>query len=48
MLNIVKEDILLKRNLLTQFEKSEEELNSSIFKIRKTMESISNAKQQCV
>ena len=48
MLNIAKEDILLKRKLISQFEKSVEELNTSISKISKTMKSIGNAMQQCV
>ena len=48
MLNIAKEDMLLKRKLISQFEKSDEELNASISQISKTMESISNAIQQCV
>ena len=47
MLNIAKEDILLKRKLISQFEKSVEELNTSISKISKTMKSIGNAMQQC-
>ena len=48
MLNIAKEDMLLKRKLISQFEKSDEELNASISKISKTMESIGNAMQQCI
>ena len=48
MLNIAKEDMLLKRKLISQFEKSDEELNASISKISETMESIGNAMQQCV
>ena len=46
MLNIAKEDMLLKRKLISQFEKSDEELNASISKINKTMESIGNAMQR--
>ena len=48
MLNTAKEDMLLKRKLISQFEKSAEELNGNISKISKTMESISNAMQQCI
>ena len=48
MLNIAKKDMVLKRKLVSQFEKSEEELNASISKISKTMESIGNVIQQCV
>ena len=43
MLNIAKEDMILKKKLISQFEKSDEELNASISKIGKTMESIGNA-----
>ena len=43
MLNIAKEDMFLKRKLSSQFEKSDEEFNSSISKMGKTMESIGNA-----
>ena len=48
MLNIAKEDILLKRKLISQFEKSDEELSASISKISKTMECSGSAMQQCV
>ena len=48
MINIAKEDMLSKRKLISQFEKSDEELNISISKISKTMESIGNAMQECV
>ena len=48
MVNIAKEDMLLKRKPISQFEKSDEEFNVSISKIGKTMESIGNAMQQCV
>ena len=40
MLNIAKKDMVLKRKLISQFEKSDEELNASISKISKTMESM--------
>ena len=45
MLNIAKEYMLLKRKLISQFEKK---LNASISKISKTMKSVGNAMQQCV
>ena len=48
MLNIAKEDMLSKRKLISQSEKSDEELNASISEISKTMEPIGNAMQQCV
>ena len=48
MMNIAKEDMLLKRKPISQFEKSDEEFNVSISKIGKTMKSIGNAMQQCV
>ena len=35
MLNIAKKDVLLKRKLISQFEKSDEELNASVSKITK-------------
>ena len=35
MLNIAKKDVLLKRKLISQFEKSDEELNASFSKITK-------------
>ena len=38
----------LKRKLISQFEKSDEELNASISKISKTIDSIGNAMQMCV
>ena len=48
MLNIAKEDMVLKRKLISQFEKSDEELNASLSKISKTIEFIGNPMQQCV
>ena len=48
MLNIAKEDMLLKGKLISQFEKSDEKLNVNISKISKTMESIGNAMQKYV
>ena len=48
MLNIAKEDMVLKRKLISQFEKSDKELNASLSKISKTIESIGNPMQQCV
>ena len=35
MLNIAKKDVLLKRKLISQFEKSDKELNASVSKITK-------------
>ena len=48
MLDVAKEDILLRRKLISQFEKSDERLNASISKTTKTMESIGNAMQHWV
>ena len=48
MMNIAKDDMLLKRKPISQFEKSDEELKASISKIGKPMESIGNAMQQGV
>ena len=48
LLNILKEELSLKRNLVEQLEKSEEEFNSRMNKVFKSMENISSCIQQTV
>ena len=48
LLNISKEELSLKRKLVEQLEKSEEEFNSGMNKVFKSMENISSCIQQTV
>ena len=46
MLHFAKEDLILKKKLLEQLEKSDADFNESIAKVGRTMDSISNVVQQ--
>ena len=48
LLNISKEELSLKRKFVEQLEKSEEEFNSGMNKVFKSMENISSCIQQTV
>ena len=48
LLNVSKEELPLKRKLVKQLEKSEEEFNSGMHKVFKSMENISSCIQQTV
>ena len=48
LLNISKEELSLKRKLVEQLEKSEEEFNSGMNKVFKSMENISSCIQETV
>ena len=48
LLNVSKEELSLKRKLVKQLEKSEEEFNSGMHKMFKSMENISSCIQQTV
>ena len=48
LLHCAKEDLNLKRKIIEKIEKAEEELNSNIAKVSKTLEGIGEVMKQCV